>query len=82
MFKGLKNALKTSTDMWNASGYWAEVIVEYGKSTGTNLEKTANLSGDKHLLDHFCAKAKDKGLSAKQCAALIFEHGFHDTSVI
>lgn len=68
--------------MWNEAGYWAEVVVEYGKSTGFNLEEMAKVSGDKHLLDHFCSKAIAKGLTPKQCAVLIYDHGFHDGSVI
>lgn len=82
MFKGLRDAFKTSANMWNASGYWAEVVVEYGKLTNISLEHTAKVTGDQHLLDHFCAKAKDKGLTASQCATLIYQHGFHDVSVI
>ena len=73
---------KTSANMWSASGYWAEVIIEYSKLTNTNLEHTAKIGGDQHLLDHFCTKAKAKGLTAFQCAGLIYEHGFHDASVI
>jgi len=63
---------------WKSAGYWSEVVVEYSKLTGFNLEQMAKKTKDEHLLDHFCQKANDMGLSAKSCAKVIFDHGFHD----
>lgn len=52
--------------------------MEYSKLTGLNLEKMAKATKDEHLLDHFCQKANEMGYSAKGCAKVIFDRGFHD----
>jgi hypothetical protein len=71
MFKAMWNN-------WKSAGYWSEVVMEYSKLTGLNLEKMAKATKDEHLLDHFCQKANEMGYSAKGCAKVIFDRGFHD----
>jgi regulator of sigma D len=71
MFKAMWNN-------WKSAGYWSEVVMEYSKLTGLNLEKMAKATNDEHLLDHFCQKANEMGYSAKGCAKVIFDRGFHD----
>lgn len=78
MFGIFKRALKTSTDAWNFSGYWADVVIEYGKLTGLNLEHIAKASGDGPLLDSFCQTAMKKGMTARDCAVAIYEQGFEN----
>ncbi|MGM4959828.1 hypothetical protein [Bradyrhizobium sp. 604_D8_N2_3] len=75
MFKGL---LRASKDHWKFSGYWAEVIICYGKLTGSNLEQLTNSSEDRDLLNHFCRRAMDKRIPAVSCAQIIIECGFNN----
>lgn len=82
MFKGLRSAFQQSKDVWGFAGYWTEVVAEYGKLTGWNLEKTAKASSGARELDEFCRKAMNMGLSAKACAVVISAEGFHDPGVL
>jgi hypothetical protein len=82
MFKELLGTLKTYSYSEISSDFMSGVVAEYGKLTGINLEEKANRFSDKVLLESFCSRAKEKGLSEIECATLIFAHGFRKTSVI
>jgi hypothetical protein len=76
MFENFRRTLKTSREMWNFAGYWADVVVEYHKITGWNLEQVAKVSDGRTLLDDFCQRAMRRGMTARDCAVAICEQGF------
>jgi hypothetical protein len=68
--------------LWAAAGYSTDVTVEFHRLSGTNLDEMAQRAKGVKALSNFCDKAQEKGLSAAECARLIYDGGWEDISAL
>jgi hypothetical protein len=68
--------------LWSAAGYSTEVTLAFFRMYQINLDDMAKRARRERTLSDFCDEAQKSGLSAQDCARLIYESGYEDTSVL